>query len=785
MTSNLKISAVCVTYGRTKLLENAIACFQYQDYQGPTKLVILNTCPKQNLSLDTPDERIFIVNVDERPATLGDARNIAVNQCFDSDLILVWDDDDAYLPHLISTFAAAYEPGNSWIWLSKRLWAEGKATSIKGIVGACHGGCFAFSYSAWQRCGGYPSVTVGEDRIFVNKVLLGNGQRVEVTGTPPFICWWGNGAYHVSGEGEDTPEKVLSAHERVDRAFRMRVRSGEEKTGDIALRPKLAHDWPALADEFMAQHLKKKSMSKDVCIIMLGRFGDITNVLPIALHIHNSYAKPHFMVSREFASILDGVSYVEPYVVDLKNSDLVSAIDIANKEFGHVIVAQVWGDGWFQPRETESYNKEAWRQCGFLHKFGQPDWRPLFDKRDEDRENALLAKVGGGVKAPLIVVAAQSTSSPFRKGNELVEAIRNEFGQAYTVFDLTTLRAERIYDILKLLERARAIVTVDTAVVHLAAATETPTVLLKNPTPWLGTVPMDDSVAVFSYAEVSETMKPVIEVTCEYAQGGGEIERPCMMPTFAVTAPTRTIIHAVEMHHSADPVEANRKGIAQESWKALYDKGVVPRHYDSSMGRNAHDEIGEPRKLPYLKDVLAYAMANAQPDDIIFWTNDDNFLHPSLVEALRYHVSLYEVCCSQRCEFINTAMPPASRPHTEFAGAGRAHMGRDLFAFTVDWLDRHWNEIPDAILGCSDFDLHLACIVRNHFKIKSTRRNLEDCIFPAELERGYVSHQYHPPAWNRPEYTNSSPGQLHNRSLFAAWAKINAPHLQFDKFGCI
>ena len=97
----------------------------------------------------------------------------------------------------------------------------------------------------------------------------------------------------------------------------------------------------------------------------------------------------------------------------------------------------------------------------------------------------------------------------------------------------------------------------------------------------------------------------------------------------------------------------------------------------------------------------------------------------------------------------------------------------------------HWVMIPDFILGCSDWDLCMACMIRLHFGIESNRRNLEDCLFPAELPRGYVSHQYHVPKWHAPGYEHTAPGQLHNRKAFFEWSRSFAPHLRFDSNFCI
>ncbi len=249
------------------------------------------------------------------------------------------------------------------------------------------------------------------------------------------------------------------------------------------------------------------------------------------------------------------------------------------------------------------------------------------------------------------------------------------------------------------------------------------------------------------------------------------------------TPPERAVIHCVEMHDESNPKEAARKLVAKRSWDALYEQGVIPVHV-WAYPRNAL-AIGDSRPLPYLRDVLAVALTQASDADIVFWTNDDDVLHGELPDLLRFHISLYECCSSARCEFKDIPMPSLSSKPSVFATNGRGHMGRDLFAATRAWWMANLNEIPDFILGASEFDLCLAAIVRLHFGFITSRSNLELVMFPADLPRGYVSHQWHQSRWSDPKIVDSAPSQLHNRRLFQAWATKHAPELKFQREGVI
>lgn len=775
------ISAVTVTYGRIGWLNACIADLLAQEYSEPREHLILNTCPRQTLEGDFPNVRIL--NLKKRPKSLGEARNMAVEAAA-GDRILVVDDDDAYLPHFLRTFDEHWTQGLDWVWLDKRLCAMGD--EIKEISYGCHGGCFGFTKRAWEAVGRYPdNLSVGEDRVLVGNITKAfNGTKILLGDTmPPFICCWGNGTYHISGQGNDRAN-VPGAYVRVEADLTRRIASGKEKIGTIRLQPKRSGDWPTRAKLFMEATLKKNYVN-EVCVIELGRYGDIVNLLPVLQHMANTHGKPHLMVSREFADLLDGVSYVIPHPVDIPNDHLEAAIRLAHKEFSRVIVAQVWGGPLFyQEKLCPSYNMESWRMAGFRHKFTDYSWRPLFDRRDRDREKSLVDKVCTD-KPMLLVNLTHSTSSPFPQGASLLQIVRSTLGKDLNVVDVGSLKLHRIYDLLGLMEASACILSIDTALLHLAAAVPVPCFALVNDAPWLGSECRGQHFVRMHYAEAVRSAQALCQSIRRTVESR-RVSRICFSPSMALTVPpTRRLFHCVEQHTEKNRSETVRKAQAQKSWEPLYAQGVIrccleEEHYP----RTARD-IGEKRKLPYLKDVLNLAMKQAQPDDIIFFTNDDIVLHPELPELLRFHVGVYECCSASRCEFKGRPMPPMNRPPSEFAQLGNPHMGRDLFAFTKRWLESHWQEMPDFILGASEFDLCMATMIRNHFGIRTSRQNLEAIIHPAELPRGYISHSFHSPFWNTPANVNTAPSQIWNRTRFRDWAAVHAPQLRFDQHLCV
>lgn len=231
------------------------------------------------------------------------------------------------------------------------------------------------------------------------------------------------------------------------------------------------------------------------------------------------------------------------------------------------------------------------------------------------------------------------------------------------------------------------------------------------------------------------------------------------------------LFHVCELH-VPHPRDKMRIEAARSSWDALYAAGVVQCHL--VVWTRSAIFIGD-RDLPYLKDVLHHAMSQAGDDDVILFTNSDVALHPALVPLLQFHVPVFECCSAQRLDYADA--------HT---AQGEKHIGRDLFAFTKRWLVEKWSEIPDFILGCSEWDLCLAGMIRLHHGISLVKHPTSEVIHPAEIPVGYVTHVKHNAEWMHPTYVDTAPAQVHNKRLFREWREKYAnpkPVLPLSKNG--
>lgn len=476
--------------------------------------------------------------------------------------------------------------------------------------------------------------------------------------------------------------------------------------------------------------------------ICLGRIGDLLNAAQICFHEHlrtGRYVK--LVVAKEFRPVLDGFGYIEPITFDGTQDELSRAM----REHPYAIPIQSWANP-DQSRQTDSYQKEAWRRAGILEAFGSVPI--VVDGRSLAREAEFCAQFPAD--KPFIIVATKSPSSPFKWGDELFYAVSEAFRDTHTVIPICEYQAHRFYDLLGLLDRAALLIAIDTAHLHLARASTCPVIAIVNdlgtsatPGSWAASVPPPQAVLTYHYGEF----------TAHGAKFLPDLIAKAAHSILASTAPR--IIHAVQMHGSEQ-----RHWNAQETWKGLFQDTTAPANHAMRFWKRTASDIGDARSPPYLKDVLQDAMSKAGDSDIIFWCNSDNALSPELPAFLRKHVPLYGACAFRRAE--------KETPGT--------HCGMEGAAFSKSWLVKHWDSIPDYLLGFCMWDIGLRALIRKERGVVTTKANLTTEFHPCDVGEGYIFHESHPSKWAEDE---GSPGNRYNRRLFREWSKSNLPHLKF------
>ena len=202
-----KVSCICITYGRTRMLDESVHSFLIQDYPGEKELIILNDYDELELSGDFPNVTIF--NEKERYPTIGAKQNEGIRRA-SGEVILVWDDDDIHLPHRIS-WIVQHLKGYSYYKPDKLFMYQASGFSIHSFNAQTAHAIGGYTKSLWEETGGYGEIDSGYDRIFENRVTNAGKhyfRHIQEKDIYYIYRWFANSGYHTSafGYGKGTEE---------------------------------------------------------------------------------------------------------------------------------------------------------------------------------------------------------------------------------------------------------------------------------------------------------------------------------------------------------------------------------------------------------------------------------------------------------------------------------------------------------------------------------------------------------------------------------------------------
>jgi hypothetical protein len=277
--------------------------------------------------------------------------------------------------------------------------------------------------------------------------------------------------------------------------------------------------------------------------VHLGRYGDIVNTLPLLkLHADAQGSPVRQVVCWQYASVLEGVSYVQPMLYPNEFADLMPAIAMAKQLDRDAVNLQVSGTGWVQHRLMPSFLQEQWSNAGKAMLW---DTLPVvFDRRDLEREHRLVDRTLSGA-LPVVLVATHGFSSPFAHGADLLAALRERLKGRAWVVDMAGVKAERIYDLLGLMDRAACLVTIDTMHMHLARASAVPVVALANDTnsPWHQSARRHGQVWYGTYTQYAIRKDELLQAVEQCLPSA--THQPAPLPA---AAPAPRIIHVHPVH---------------------------------------------------------------------------------------------------------------------------------------------------------------------------------------------------------------------------------------------
>jgi hypothetical protein len=476
-----------------------------------------------------------------------------------------------------------------------------------------------------------------------------------------------------------------------------------------------------------------------VAIICLGAFGDCCNALPLALHEFQQDNNVTFYISREFESLLDGVTYCEKAVVDTHYSNCLPVAEEAERtgKYDRVMIVQCYGTP--IERHTDSFCKEAWRAVGKLHLWGK---LPLaFDNRDKRREHeTFVDTLDINPDAPILLVSTSGKSSPFPFSKQLLELIE-PLKEKFRILDISNIRCARFYDLLGLMEMATCAIFTDSGPLHLAnAVPKLPVVALITDSPdmWHGSPRQENHIARIRYRDFMT------------AHGSSAILAAVLSTVDSVaTKKDVALFHIWNDYDRSDDGNIHRHHLAKQTWEKVYRSNPnwvpYPVHL-KQLTRNSI-EIGEVRCTPYFKDAINLAAADADQKDILVFTNDDGLLLDGFTNLILRTLSDRPAMWCPRWELPLNAEPKWGTSN------GYKHCGADVFAFTKKWWTDNESNFPDHLISFEAWDLNFRMLIEMTGGIKV---------------EGAVAHYIHQPVWHSSEH-REGPGNLHNRKLFQKW----------------
>lgn len=281
------------------------------------------------------------------------------------------------------------------------------------------------------------------------------------------------------------------------------------------------------------------------CFIQLGRYGDIIQLLPAFKAIRDRIGEnPVVMVSRDYANVLDGVSYVSKWEVPLPWWEgIPKARKMAEIQHPWVVVPQWWhedkenfppnvanggvvlqchGHDWgVDMAKWPDYGTSMWSRAGFSRE--EMMTLPLvFDRRDAKREETLARMLHA--TRPTVLVNWAGISSPYPFTPEF-QRVMARYRDRFNILDIGGIRAQRIYDLLGLFDRAIGLVTIDTSTLHLAPASKIPYISFTR-RDWSRSVPKGNCVLDIGYDEGTRRMAEFERVLQSWATSQVKLEAP-------------------------------------------------------------------------------------------------------------------------------------------------------------------------------------------------------------------------------------------------------------------
>ncbi len=198
------VTALCPTFRHPDLLANSLALWNMQQYPAEQRrLIILDDAQ----TFDSQHGHNWqLVSLPKRCHSLPDKYNIMVALApRNTDVFVVWEDDDIFLPHHISAHVRTIQDGHEY---SKPTWVAIDTNKPGEIIYENHPlgtanmhGSSAFTADLLRRVGGYPNTNRADYDLqmiteLIHKTTKPVGNSAPIKESMSFIMGWHTGAWH-------------------------------------------------------------------------------------------------------------------------------------------------------------------------------------------------------------------------------------------------------------------------------------------------------------------------------------------------------------------------------------------------------------------------------------------------------------------------------------------------------------------------------------------------------------------------------------------------------------
>lgn len=194
-----RVACLCPTYGRPRLVQNALACFLAQDYPADRRqLLILDDAGQ--IASQSGDNWVVESTAARYPSLPAKYVRL-VEMAAGADVLVVWDDDDVYLPEHISNNVAAMErSGLGWAH-QREVWSDYSGRLEKESASGRFHGAVVVSRELHDRIGGWVQTPRADfDQQFIARLHRESPPAQFSDGDPTYIFRWAStGHSHCQG----------------------------------------------------------------------------------------------------------------------------------------------------------------------------------------------------------------------------------------------------------------------------------------------------------------------------------------------------------------------------------------------------------------------------------------------------------------------------------------------------------------------------------------------------------------------------------------------------------